>query len=202
MPKRNEDMQKKILDFIAAHMKETGYPPSVREIGQGVGLKSPSTVHGYLERMSKEGKLQKDSQKTRALRVTVKEPPAHEYLEVPVVGMVAAGQPILAQENVVDTYPLPMRFARKGELFMLQVKGDSMINAGILNGDYVIVVKQKVANNGEIVVARIDNEATVKRFYKEESTIRLQPENDAYDPIYSDSVEIEGKVVGLFRDQF
>ncbi len=219
MTKKNEDMKIKILNFITEHCDKFGYPPSIREICAKVGLSSPSTVHGYLSRMEKEGLIEKESTKTRAIRVkkddTVEIPEgkniskkeidksligSEEYIEVPVVGNVAAGMPITASELVTDIFPLPARFMKGGEVFMLKVKGESMINAGIYDGDLVIVSKCHTAANGEIIVALVDDSATVKTFYKEnDGKIRLQPENDEMEPIYPEDMSVIGKVVGLFR---
>jgi len=211
MPKKNDDMKQNIMNYIVEHTEEFGYPPSVREICTKVGLSSPSTVHGYLARMEREGLIERDSTKTRAIRVAKEEEKntgkfdkseigSEEYIEVPVIGDVAAGMPILAQERITDVFPLPSRFAKNGEIFMLKVHGDSMINAGIFNGDLVIVSKKETATNGEIVVALVEDSATVKTFYREkDGRIRLQPENDALEPIYPEQVAIIGKVVGLFR---
>ncbi|MBR2852042.1 MAG: transcriptional repressor LexA, partial [Anaerotignum sp.] len=179
-----------------------GYPPTIREICDGVGLKSPSTVHGHIERLKKAGKLDKADSKTRAIKVSEKESVTFtekEFLEVPVLGTVAAGVPIAAQEDIERTFPLPMDFAKKGEIFMLKVRGESMINAGIFSGDYIIVEQTSVANNGQMVVALIDDEVTVKTFYKEKDFIRLQPENSSMSPIIVKDVAILGKVIGLFR---
>ena len=210
MPKKKEDMKNNILNYIAKHTEEFGYPPSVREICVKVGLSSPSTVHGYLARMEKEGLIERDSTKTRAIRIAKEdnkpgidksEIGAEEYIEVPVIGDVAAGSPILAQEHITDVFPLPSRFIRSGQTFMLKVHGDSMINAGIFDGDLVIVSQKVTAENGEIVVALMEDSATVKTFYKEaDGRIRLQPENDFMEPIYPDNVQILGKVIGLFRN--
>lgn len=201
--KKKEGVEEQILDFIKKFSNSNGYAPSVREIGQAVGFKSSSTVHGYLERLAQEGRLNKKAEKTRTVSLTFHEDQMPElscdYIEVPVIGTVAAGVPITAIENIMDTFPLPSYYSRNGEVFMLKVRGDSMINAGILDGDYVIVVKQNVASNHEIVVAMIDDEATVKRFYNEGNRIRLQPENDMLEPIYSTQVAVLGKVVGVFR---
>lgn len=213
MARTNPEMKEKIVAFIANHTKQRGYPPSVREIGEAVGLRSPSTVHGYLARLEKEGKIERDASKTRGIRVAQQEPKeaervvpevsddllGEEVMEIPVLGQVAAGQPILAEENVEQLMYMPMAFSKAGEVFMLRVKGESMINVGIMNGDYVIVAKRNVANNGEIVVALLEDEATVKRFYKENGHFRLQPENDTMDPIYADEVTVLGKVVGVLR---
>lgn len=199
---KRENREEKIMEFISKQIREKGYPPSVREIAAAVGLSSPSTVHTYLKKLESKGLLVKDDQKTRALKVVHSQPepePITEYLHVPVVGQVAAGTPILAEENVTDTFPLPMKFARNKNVFMLKVRGDSMINAGIMNGDYVIVEQTDTAQDGEMVVALLDNAATVKTFYREKEFIRLQPENDALEPIYVKDLRILGKVVGVFR---
>ena len=196
--------EQEILDFINEQVHEKGYPPSIREICAAVGLNSPSTVHTYLKKLEEKGQLVKDGSKTRAIRLTETEAermaePISEYLSVPVVGNVAAGTPILAAENVMETFPLPMVFAKNKNVFMLKVKGDRMINAGIFNGDYVIVTQQETARNGDIVVALLDDSATVKTFYQEKDYIRLQPENDALSPILVREVRILGKVSGVFR---
>ncbi len=196
--------EQEILDFINAQVQEKGYPPSIREICSAVGLNSPSTVHTYLKKLEAKGLLVKDGSKTRAIRLTETEAermadPVAEYLSVPVVGEVAAGTPILAEQNVTDTFPLPMVFAKNKDVFMLKVRGDSMINAGIHSGDYVIVTQQETARNGDIVVALLDDSATVKTFYQENGYIRLQPENDALSPILVREVRIVGKVSGVLR---
>ena len=196
--------EQEILDFINAQVQKKGYPPSIREICAAVGLNSPSTVHTYLKKLEAKGLLVKDSSKTRAIRLVETEAermaePISEFLSVPVIGSVAAGTPILAEENVTETFPLPMVFAKNKNVFMLKVKGDSMINAGIFHGDYVIVTQQETARNGDIVVALLDDSATVKTFYQEQDYIRLQPENDALSPILVREVRILGKVSGVFR---
>lgn len=204
--------EKAILKFIEKQVVENGYPPSVREIGKAVGLKSTATVHGYLESLEKKGYIKKESQKGRTLKLlkggnlegeqTTFEKPVYtnkEMVEVPVVGKITAGAPILAVENVTDTFPIPVDFVGNSESFMLTVRGESMIEAGILNGDYILVRKQNTATNGEIVVALIEDEATVKTFYKEKDHIRLQPENSTMDPIIVPNCEILGKVIGVFR---
>ena len=198
------DMQEKILAYIQSEIRERGYAPSVREIGEAVGLKSTSTVHGHLMRLEKKGLLHRDAMKPRAMGLTIdaelSEPAdAPDVRRIPVVGRVAAGIPILAEENVEEELPLPSGFAGEGEHFILRVRGDSMIQAGIFNDDYIVVRKQPNANNGEIVVALVEDEATVKRFYKENGHFRLQPENDAMKPIIVPSVVILGKVVSLLR---
>ncbi len=196
--------EQEILDFINEQITKKGYPPSIREICAAVGLNSPSTVHTYLKKLEEKGLLVKDGSKTRAIRLVETEAermaePVAEYLSVPVVGDVAAGTPILAEQNVTETFPLPMVFAKNQDVFMLKVRGDSMINAGIFSGDYVIVTKQETARDGEIVVALLDDSATVKTFYRENGYIRLQPENDALSPILVRDVQIVGKVSGVLR---
>ena len=197
------DMQAKILAYIESEIKTRGYAPSVREIGEAVGLKSTSTVHGHLTRLEKKGLLYRDAMKPRAMGV---HSPQHDdttehpiMRQVPVIGRVAAGSPILAEENIEDVMALPQDVVGDGDVFILRVCGESMIQAGIMDGDYIVVRKQPEANNGEIVVAMIDDEATVKRFYKEHGYIRLQPENDAMIPIIVPSVTILGKVILLIR---
>lgn len=198
------DMQAKILAYIQSEIRERGYAPSVREIGEAVGLKSTSTVHGHLMRLEKKGLLHRDAMKPRAMGLAACAEPsepadAPDVRRIPVVGRVAAGLPILAEENVEEELPLPSGFAGEGEHFILRVRGDSMIEAGILDGDYIVVRKQPDASNGEIVVAMVDDSATVKRFYKENGHFRLQPENSAMDPIIVPEVVILGKVVSLLR---
>lgn len=196
--------QQAIINFIRSEVKAKGYPPSVREIGEAVGLASSSTVHGHLSRLEKKGLIRRDPTKPRAI-VLLEEDPVPEYdfetVRVPLLGKVTAGQPITAVENIEDYYPLPRRMVGEADnSFLLRVQGDSMINAGIHDGDYVIVKQQRTADNGEIVVAMTEeDEATVKRFYKEENHIRLQPENDVLEPIILPNVTILGKVTGLFR---
>lgn len=199
------DTQEKILAYIQEEIRVRGYAPSVREIGEAVGLKSTSTVHGHLMRLEKKGLLHRDAMKPRAMglpRYPQSAPDEEETLSVcrlPVVGRVAAGLPILAEENIEELVPLPHDFVGDGEHFILRVRGDSMIQAGIFHDDYIVVRKQATANNGEIVVAMVEDEATVKRFFKENGHFRLQPENDLMAPIIVPSVTILGKVVSLFR---
>jgi len=195
------DKQKKILDFLKKELVDKGYPPSVREICNAVGLKSTSTVHGYLERLEKKGLIRRDPTKPRAIEILDEVSPIakKELVNVPIVGKVTAGQPILAVENIEDTFPLPVEYLHNSDVFMLTVKGESMIEAGILDGDYVIVRQQHTANNGDMVVALIEDEATVKTFYKENDYIRLQPENSCMDPIIVRDVIILGKVIGVIR---
>ena len=204
MSKKGEDKQKKILEFVTEYMNENGYPPSIREICQGVGLSSTSTVHAHLETLKKNGLLEKADAKSRGIRVknsNVSEIVGeNDFVNVPVIGKVAAGTPILATENLERTFPIPADFiGGPGNSFMLKVKGESMIEAGIFDGDYIIVKQQSVANNGEIVVALINDEATVKTFYKEKDHIRLQPENPTMEPIIVKEAIILGKVAGLIR---
>ena len=189
-----------IIRYIKHSLQTRGYPPSVREIGQAVGLKSSSTVHGYLCKLEEKGLLRRDPTKPRAMEVLGEEGGSFkEMIMVPVLGRVAAGLPLLAVENQEDTFPLPADFAGRGEFFMLQVKGNSMVEAGILEGDLVLVRRQPRVENGDIAVALINDEATVKRFYKENDHIRLQPENYKLSPIIVRDVEVLGKVVGLVR---
>lgn len=201
MPKLS-DQQEKILAYIKQNVRAKGYPPSVREIGKAVGLSSSSTVHAHLAKIESLGFIRRDPTKPRAIEIMDDEDwRKKSVIPVPHVGRVTAGQPILAVENIEETYPLPAELVGPDDnLFMLDVSGDSMINAGILDGDYILVRETKTAKNGDIVVALVDEEeATVKRFYKENGRYRLQPENDTLTPIYADKVDIVGKVVGLFR---
>ena len=203
--------ERAILKFIEKQINEKGYPPSVREIGKAVGLSSTATVHGYLAKLTKKGYIKKEDQKGRTLRVLKggladNEKPSpkplyngRELVDVPVIGKITAGAPILAVENVTDTFPIPIDFVGNSESFMLTVRGESMIEAGILDGDYILVKRQNSARNGQIVVALIEDEATVKTFYKEKDYIRLQPENSTMDPIIVPNCEILGKVAGVFR---
>ena len=195
-----------ILRFIENQLREKGFPPSVREICQAVGLNSTATVHARLKKLEMHGKIVRDSAKNRSIMVVEKNEPAKieyvddRYIDVPIYGKVTAGTPITAVENLEDTFPLPMNFANNKDLFMLRVSGESMINAAILDGDLIIVERQPTAKNGDIVVALVDGEnATVKTFYKENGHFRLQPENDYMDPIIVKEVAILGKVVGVFR---
>lgn len=193
-----------ILEFIYNYVNQKGYPPTVREIGQAVNLASTSTVHGYLARLQKQGYLQKDPTKPRAIEVTQQGCQALGIQptnnQIPVVGTVTAGNPILAVEETTDYFPLPPGFDSAQDLFMLTIRGESMINIGILDGDQVIVKKQSTAQNGDIVIAMTaEDEATCKRFFKEDGRYRLQPENDALEPFYFDYITILGKVIGLYR---
>lgn len=194
--------QKSILDYIKKEIRLKGYPPAVREIGEAVGLSSSSTVHGHLTILEQKGYIRRDPTKPRAIEVTdgASGQITKEMINVPIIGKITAGQPILAVENAEDSFPVPLDFIGSNkDLFMLNVSGDSMIEAGILDGDYVIIEKADYAQNGEIVAALIDDEATIKRFYKEKGRIRLQPENRFMTPIIVDDAKILGKVVGLFR---
>ena len=193
--------QQQILAVIQSAIKAKGYPPSVREIGEAVGLKSPSTVHMHLNKLEQLGAIRRESEKNRAIDVvgssTLRNAP---MTMVPLVGRVTAGQPILATENIEDSYPFPVDLVGQEDVFMLKVDGESMIQAGIFDGDYLIVRDQDSARNGDIVVALVDGEeATVKRFFHEKDRVRLQPENDRMDPIYSRDVAVLGKVIGVYR---
>lgn len=202
-----EDLSQKqmeILLYIKSDLQRNGYPPSVREICKGVNLKSTSTVHGHLEKLEAKGYIRRDATKPRAIEILNQEDDfllAHKKtVDIPVVGKVTAGSPILAVENIEDTYPIPVELVDGSDVFILKVQGESMIDAGILDDDLVLVKEQKTANNGDIVVALLEDEATVKRFYKEKDRIRLQPENQFMEPIYSTKVDILGKVIGLYRE--
>ena len=196
----SKDKQSEIYNFLKTYTENKGYPPSVREICEAVSLKSTSTVHGHLKRLEKKGLIKRDPTKPRALEIVELNTSKREMLNIPIVGKVTAGLPILATENVEDTFSLPIDFVKHDrELFMLKVTGNSMIKAGINEGDLAIIEKSESAINGEIVVALIENEATIKRFFKEDTYIRLQPENDTMDPIIVPNCSILGKLVGLFR---
>lgn len=209
--KELNEKEQKILDFINSEIAGRGYPPSVREICKAVGLKSTSTVHAYLEKLEKDGFIVKDATKPRALKVVgskVQRPvyehegliARRELVDIPIIGKVTAGQPILAVENIEDSFPLPVELVQNSDAYMLRIQGDSMVEAGILDKDLVLVKQQSTALNGDIVVALIDDEATVKTFYKEKSHVRLQPRNPNYDPIIvKDNLQILGKVIGVFR---
>lgn len=193
--------QTEILEYIKSQILNKGYPPSVRDICTAVNLKSTSSVHAHLETLEKNGYIRRDPTKPRAIEIIDDNfnLTRREVVNVPLIGQVAAGQPILAVENITSYFPIPAEFIPKEEVFMLNVKGESMVNAGIYDGDQIIVKQQSTASNGEIVVALVDDSATVKRFYKENGHIRLQPENDFMEPIIVDSCEIIGKVIGLIR---
>ena len=194
--------QIKILEFIKSELRKKGYPPAVREIGQAVGLLSSSTVHGHLTTLEQKGYIRRDPTKPRAIELIDKTgalPEENDVIHIPVIGRVAAGQPVLAVENTERTFPYPADLSGQDSLFMLKVSGDSMIEAGILDGDFIIVRQQNHAENNEIVVALLDDEVTVKRFFKEKDRIRLQPENHSLEPIYVKDVIILGKVTGVLR---
>lgn len=193
--------QQEILDFIKSEILKKGYPPAVRDICEAVHLKSTSSVHSHLETLEKNGYIRRDPTKPRAIEIMDEDfyMLRHEMVNVPLVGTVAAGQPILATENIESYFPIPAEYVPNTDTFMLRVKGESMVNAGIFDGDQILVQQQNTASNGEIVVAMIDEEATVKTFYKENGHYRLQPENDAMNPIIADEVTILGKVFGVFR---
>ncbi len=197
------DRQKEILAFINSQVKAKGYPPSVREIGLAVGLKSSSTVHSHLAKLEEQGLIRRDPTKPRAIEIlSESDIPFSQpnVVHVPIVGKVTAGLPILADENIEDYFPVPESYIKGSvKTFMLSVMGDSMIKAGIHDGDLVLVQQSSTANNGDIVVALIEDEATVKKFYKEKDYVRLQPENDFYEPIIVKNPIVLGKVVGLFR---
>jgi repressor LexA len=202
------ERQRAILDYLRVFVDEHGYPPTVREIGEAVGLRSPSTVHAHLAQLERAGLLRRDPTKPRAIELTdrrreVDESPADVH-RLPLVGEIAAGGPLLAGQNIEDYLAVPEPLSRGGEEFILRVKGDSMEGAGILDGDFVVVQRRQEAENGEIVVAlaaddESADEATVKRFFREDGRVRLQPENDAFEPIYASYVQILGKVIGVFR---
>ena len=194
---RITDKQKEILEFIKACILKKGYPPTVREICEKVQLKSTSSVHSHLEQLEKNGYIHRDPTKPRAIEIV--DDTRRELVNVPLIGTVAAGAPILADENVENYFPIPAELLPNSETFMLKVRGNSMIDVGIYDGDRVIVEQTSVAENGEIVVALIDDSATVKRFFKENGHYRLQPENATMDPIIVDKVQILGKVIGLLR---
>ena len=195
-----KDKQSEIYDFLKSYTESKGYPPSVREICEAVSLRSTSTVHGHLKRLEKKGMIKRDPSKPRALEIAELSAPKKEMINIPIVGKITAGLPILAAENIEDTFPIPLDYIKHdNELFMLRVSGQSMINVGIRDNDLAIIESTQRAINGDIVVALIDDSATIKRFFKEKDHIRLQPENDAMDPILVDDCKILGKLVGIFR---
>ncbi|MBQ6995324.1 MAG: transcriptional repressor LexA [Lachnospiraceae bacterium] len=193
--------QKEILEYIKGEILKKGYPPAVREICEAVNLKSTSSVHSHLETLEKNGYIRRDPTKPRAIEIMDDsfQMVRHEMASIPIVGTVAAGQPILAEQNIEGYFPIPTEMVPNGESFVLKVKGDSMINAGIFNGDQIFVQCCNTANNGDTVVALVDDSATVKTFYKENGHYRLQPENDTMEPIIVEHVDILGKVYGVFR---
>ncbi|HEX2371997.1 MAG TPA: transcriptional repressor LexA [Solirubrobacterales bacterium] len=192
--------QREIFDYIRRYLRKYGYPPTVREIGNALGLHSPSTVHAHLAKLEQIGMLRRDPTKPRAIELMVgKARRALKGPGIPVVGNVAAGEPILAEENIEDYYEVPSVIGGEGDDYILKVRGDSMKDAGILEGDFVVVRPTDEAANGEIVVALLGDEATVKRFYRERNAIRLEPENEAHEPIRTQDAELLGKVIGVFR---
>lgn len=193
--------QQEILDYIKSQILERGFPPTVRDICEAVHLRSTSSVHSHLETLEKKGYIKRDPTKPRAIEIMDDSFNflRREMVNVPIVGKVAAGEPLLAQQNIEDYFPIPVEYMSNKQTFMLKVKGESMINAGIFDGDMVLVEQRQTADNGEIVVALIEDGATVKTFYKEEGVIRLQPENDTMDPIIVEDVQVLGKVIGVFR---
>lgn len=198
---RISDKQKEILEYMKKEILNKGYPPTVRDICEAVQLKSTSSVHSHLETLEKNGYIRRDPTKPRAIEIIDDNfnLTRREMVNIPIVGKVAAGEPILATENIENYFPIPAEYMPKGESFMLKVKGESMINAGILDGDYILVEKCSTARNGDMVVALVDDSATVKTFYREADHIRLQPENDTMDPIIVYNCDIMGKVFGVFR---
>ncbi len=201
MAGHTSNKQSEIYQFIKDQIKEKGYPPSVREICAAVGLSSTSTVHGHLQRLEKKGFIKRDPTKPRTIEVIENSLNRKEMINIPIIGTITAGTPILAVENIEDTFPLPMDYVKSNkELFMLKVSGESMIDAGILNGDFCIIEKTNSAENGDIIAALIDNEATLKRFFKEKDHIRLQPENKTMKPIIVPDCQVLGKLVGLYRN--
>lgn len=193
--------QQEILTFIQRYTDAHGYPPSVREIGQALGLTSSSTVHSHLSALEKKGYLRRDPSKPRALEILKdeREVPAKKVVPLPVIGQVTAGLPILAQQNIEDYFPLPQEFVRSEECFILKVRGDSMVDAGIHDGDMLVVRRQQTARDRDIVVARLDDEATVKRFFREDGYVRLQPENPRMEPIITRDVTIEGVALAVIH---
>lgn len=201
MPGKISTKQREILEYIKAQILERGFPPAVRDICEAVNLKSTSSVHSHLETLEKNGYIRRDPTKPRAIEILddTFNFTRREMVNVPMVGRVAAGEPLLAEQNVENYFPIPMEFMPNAQTFMLTVKGESMVNAGIFDGDMVLVEQRNYARNGEMIVALVDDGATVKTFYKEEGVIRLQPENDFMDPIIVPDCQILGKVIGVFR---
>ncbi|AIY81795.1 transcriptional repressor LexA [Clostridium botulinum] len=196
----SKDRQTEIYEFLKLYIENKGYPPSVREICEAVSLRSTSTVHGHLKRLEKKGLIRRDPTKPRALEIVRSNRDKKEMINIPIVGKITAGMPILATENIEDSFPIPLDYIKHdNELFMLRVSGESMVNAGIRDNDLAIIESCQTALNGDIVVALIDEEATIKRFFKEKDHIRLQPENDSMNPIIVDNCSVLGKLVGIFR---
>lgn len=193
--------QLEILEYIKSQILDRGFPPAVRDICEAVNLKSTSSVHSHLETLEKNGYIRRDPTKPRAIEILDDSfnLMRREMVNVPIIGRVAAGEPILAEQNIENYFPIPMEFMPNKQTFMLKVKGESMINSGILDGDYVLVEEREAASNGEMIVALVEDSATVKTFYKEEGIIRLQPENDMMEPIIVQDCTILGKVIGVFR---
>lgn len=193
--------QMEVYEFLKQHVNKKGYPPSIREICAAVGLKSTSTVHAHLKKLEEKGYIRKDPSKPRAIEIIEDTNTRKEMLNIPIVGSITAGTPILAVENIENNFSIPMEFVNSNKkLFMLHIVGDSMIDAGILDGDLAIIEKSNYAENGDIVAALIENEATIKRFFKESNHIRLQPENKLMEPIIVENCTILGKLIGLYRE--
>lgn len=200
MTERKGNKQNEIYEFLKKYTEDKGYPPSVREICEAVSLRSTSTVHGHLKRLEKKGLIHRDPTKPRALEISELSMQKREVIDIPIIGKVTAGLPILAVENIEDTFSIPLNFVKSNnDLFILNVSGESMIEAGIQDGDLAIIEKTEDASNGDIVVALIENEATLKRFFKETDHIRLQPENSTMEPIIVKDCAILGRLVGLYR---
>lgn len=195
------EKQSEILEYIKAQILERGFPPAVREICEAVHLKSTSSVHSHLETLEKNGYIRRDPTKPRAIEILDESfnLTRREMAQVPIIGRVAAGEPLLAEQNIEDYFPIPVERLPNNQTFLLRVRGDSMVNVGILDGDYILVEQRPTAENGEIVVALVEDGATVKRFFKEDGHYRLQPENDSMDPIIVDEVTVLGKMIGLLR---
>lgn len=191
--------QQIVYDYILNALKESSVPPSVREICAGINLKSPATIQNHLVQLEKKGYISRDKNKNRSIRLVDEARRIESTINIPIVGCITAGEPILAVENIEDTFPIPLSYASNKEMFMLRISGSSMIGAGIKDGDLVLVEKQNYANDKDIVVALIEDSATVKTYYNDNGTIRLQPENDLYEPIITKKINIQGKVIGLFR---
>ncbi|MCL1878585.1 MAG: transcriptional repressor LexA [Defluviitaleaceae bacterium] len=193
--------QQKVLDFLKAEIRKNGYPPTVREICDAVGLSSTSTVHAHLETLERKGYIRRSPSKNRSTEILEEDfySGTREMVNVPIVGRVAAGVPILAEENIEDTFPIPIDYVKNDTCFMLHVKGDSMTDEGILDGDLVLVRQQQDASDGDIVIALIEDSATVKTFYRDGEFIRLDPANAAFEPIRTRECDVLGKVIGLYR---
>lgn len=199
--KQGSERRLEIYKYIKSYVEQKGYPPSVREICAAVGARSTSTVHRHLEKLEKDGYIKRDSTKPRTIEIVENFLNKKEMINIPIIGTIAAGKPILAVENIEDTFPLPIDYIKnKKQLFMLKIHGESMIDAGILDGDLAIIEKTTSAENGEIIAALIENEATLKRFFKESDHIRLQPENETMEPIIVPDCTIIGRLVGLYRE--